>query len=69
MPINSWFKEWFDSGLSYALQPPKSEEAASFINNLHNFLNRPSMRVLDMACGKGRACTNLCKPRTQSGGL
>ena len=55
MPINSWFKEWFDSEDYHKLYNHRNqEEAKLFIQNLHNFLDRPKMRVLDMACGKGR---------------
>lgn len=55
MPINSWFKEWFDSEDYHTLYNHRNQkEAESFIQNLHDFINRPNMRVLDMACGKGR---------------
>ena len=55
MPINSWFKEWFDSEDYHTLYNHRNqEEAESFIKNLDSFLNQPCMRVLDMACGKGR---------------
>ena len=55
MPINSWFREWFDSEDYHTLYNHRNqEEAESFIQNLHDLINRPKMRVLDMACGKGR---------------
>ena len=60
--INSWFREWFDSEDYHTLyNHTNQEEAESFIQHLHDLINRPNMRVLDMAYGKGRR-TNLCEP-------
>ena len=55
MPTKYWFKEWFDSEDYHKLYNHRNqEEAETFIQNLNNHVNQPGMRVLDMACGKGR---------------
>ena len=55
MSINSWFRDWFDSEDYHRLYSHRNhEEAQIFIQNLHNHISQPNMRVLDMACGKGR---------------
>lgn len=52
----NWFASWFDSPYYHILyQHRNEEEAAFFISNLTKKLALPkSVRILDLACGKGR---------------
>jgi SAM-dependent methyltransferase len=51
-----WFKDWFDSPFYHILYQNRDEEEANFfIHNLVNYLElKPKLKVLDLACGKGR---------------
>lgn len=51
-----WFESWFDSEYYHKLYAHRDEaEAEMFIARLLGFLNLPKgVRVIDMACGKGR---------------
>lgn len=54
--MGEWFESWFDTAYYHKLYKARDfEEAEVFIKNLFNFLN-PSkdIKVLDLACGKGR---------------
>ncbi|MBD98502.1 MAG: SAM-dependent methyltransferase [Verrucomicrobia bacterium] len=52
----NWYLEWFDSAYYHILyQHRDEEEAALFIRHLFEYLNIPkTLKVLDLACGKGR---------------
>ena len=52
-----WFETWFDSPYYHVLYKDRNlEEAQSFIDHLLELLHlRPPARVLDLACGHGRA--------------
>jgi SAM-dependent methyltransferase len=54
--VKEWFGEWFDSPYYHILYKHRDhEDARAFIDNLVTFFNlKPSDRVLDLACGKGR---------------
>ena len=56
MDTKEWFDVWFDTPYYHLLYFEHDQhEAASFINNLIDFLNpSPGRTMLDVACGKGR---------------
>lgn len=58
MPDNRpsrWYETWFDSPHYHRLYGHRSDaEAAAFIRNLHDHHGWNALRLLDLACGKGR---------------
>ena len=56
-----WFEDWFDTRYYHILyQNRNDEEARRFIHNLIDDLNLPKgVKVLDLACGKGRHSITL----------
>lgn len=56
-----WFASWFDTPYYHQLYSNRNEEEAKlFISNLLNFLElKPSSKLLDLACGKGRHSKTL----------
>ncbi len=52
----NWFSSWFNTPYYHILYRDRGyEEAGFFMKTLTNFLDlRPSAKVLDLACGKGR---------------
>jgi SAM-dependent methyltransferase len=58
-----WFFEWFDSPYYHMLYKHRDEnEAEFFLNNLVNKLHIHSdMKIIDLACGKGRHAIYLNK--------
>lgn len=54
--VKEWFGAWFNSPYYHILYKHRDqEEAANFINKLNELLSfRPSDKLLDVACGKGR---------------
>ena len=58
MPYNSpsrWYETWFDSPHYHRLYGHRSNaEASAFIRNLHEYHGWKTLRLLDLACGKGR---------------
>lgn len=58
-----WFFEWFDSPYYHMLYKHRDEnEAEFFLNNLVNKLHiLPNMKIIDLACGKGRHAIYLNK--------
>jgi SAM-dependent methyltransferase len=58
---NNWFESWFDSPFYHKLYYQRDfSEAELFIRNLHKFLKlKENLKVLDLACGKGRHALNL----------
>ncbi len=56
----AWFKDWFNSPYYHLLYSNRDEsEAQKFINNIHSELNLNSIKILDLACGKGRHSQTL----------
>ena len=57
----NWFANWFDSKYYHILYKNRDEEEAIlFINKLINYLNpKKNIRIIDIACGKGRHATHL----------
>lgn len=51
-----WFQEWFNTAYYHILyQDRNDEEAQLFMRNLTNFLKlKPTSKILDLPCGKGR---------------
>ncbi len=51
-----WFQDWFNTGYYHILyQDRNDEEAQLFMRNLTDFLQlKPSSKVLDLPCGRGR---------------
>lgn len=58
-----WFFEWFDSPYYHMLYKHRDEkEAEFFLTNLVEKLNiHPDMKIIDLACGKGRHAKYLNK--------
>ncbi len=58
-----WFECWFDSPYYHILYKKRDEkEARTFLDNLIHYLEpKPSARILDVACGKGRHALYLNK--------
>ncbi len=58
-----WFEDWFDTSYYHILyQNRNDEEARMFIHSLIDDLNLPKgVKVLDLACGKGRHSITLNK--------
>lgn len=56
-----WFEDWFDTNYYHVLyQNRNDEEARRFIHNLIDHLGIPKgVKVLDLACGKGRHSITL----------
>jgi len=56
-----WFEDWFDTNYYHVLyQNRNEEEARRFIHNLIDHLGIPKgVKVLDLACGKGRHSITL----------
>tara|TARA_R110002049_G_scaffold302495_2_gene495421 strand:+ start:5425 stop:6159 length:735 start_codon:yes stop_codon:yes gene_type:complete len=54
-----WFKEWFDSEYYHILYKSRDKiEAQEFMRRLMEQFNiRPGLKVIDIACGKGRHST------------
>lgn len=63
MEKSEWFEEWFDTPFYHILYQDRNvEEATSFVQKLIQKLNLPKgIRVLDLACGKGRHSITLNK--------
>lgn len=57
----TWFKDWFNSPYYHQLYFNRDKtEAAAFINQLIDYLQpKPTSRMLDVACGKGRHSMQL----------
>lgn len=52
---SEWYATWFDSPHYHRLYGHRStEEADLFIDNLHAHFSWSGLRLLDLACGKGR---------------
>lgn len=52
---SQWYETWFDSPHYHRLYGHRSEtEAQRFIDRLHRHFGWNSLRLLDLACGKGR---------------
>lgn len=66
-----WFESWFDTPYYHALYQHRNEaEAAAFMDRLVSHLGlSPGMRVLDVACGKGRHSAYLASKGLQVWGL
>lgn len=58
---SKWFEAWFNSPYYHLLYKHRSQaEAALFIDNICEYLELPPhIKVLDMACGKGRHALHL----------
>jgi SAM-dependent methyltransferase len=56
MEEKEWFGEWFDSPYYHVLYKHRDyEEAEHFIDNLIGYFHfRPTDKIMDLACGKGR---------------
>lgn len=58
MPDNSpsrWYETWFDSPHYHRLYGHRSDaEATAFVRTLHEGLGWSKLKLLDLACGKGR---------------
>ncbi len=54
--MKNWFESWFDTKYYHILYRDRDEtEAEFFMTNISNHLDiKPSNKVLDLACGKGR---------------
>ncbi len=61
MAKKKWYEEWFDSPYYHLLYANRSEdEACKFVTLLAERLDlQPKIKVLDVACGKGRHSKNL----------
>ncbi len=61
--VKEWFGAWFNSPYYHILYKHRDqEEAANFINNLHQLLQFKSTdKLLDVACGRGRHAIYLNK--------
>ena len=61
--MSSWFETWFDSKYYHILYRERNdEEAAGFIDHLVKFLDPAKDALfLDLACGNGRHCRQICK--------
>lgn len=59
--MEQWFANWFNSPYYHLLYANRNEEeAAAFINKLIQYLHPPAgVRMLDVACGKGRYSIQL----------
>ena len=52
---SEWFATWFDSPHYHRLYGHRSaQEAERFIDRLQHHFDWPALRLLDLACGKGR---------------
>ena len=58
-----WFSTWFDSPYYHILYHQRDRgEAEQFITNLNGLLKpKKGLKVLDLACGRGRHCISLNK--------
>jgi SAM-dependent methyltransferase len=58
-----WYASWFDTPYYHILYKERdNQEAEFFIDNITNYLNLPDdVKVLDLACGKGRHALYLNK--------
>jgi SAM-dependent methyltransferase len=58
-----WFGEWFNSPYYHILYKDRgTEEAKGFIDNLSSYLEfKPTDKIMDLACGKGRHAIYLNK--------
>src|SRR5215471_8363021 len=56
MPVNQWFRDWFNSPYYHKLYFERNEqEAKDFIDALIRYLQPPPLSpMLDVACGRGR---------------
>lgn len=63
MPQKEWFATWFDSPYYHLLYQHRDDnEAQLFLNKLIGVLElKPSARILDLACGKGRHSITLAQ--------
>lgn len=53
--VMAWFKDWFNSPYYHLLYSNRNEnEANNFIKKIHDELNLNSLKIIDLACGKGR---------------
>lgn len=53
--LSRWYETWFDSPHYHRLYGHRSAaEASAFIRNLHDHHGWSALRLLDLACGKGR---------------
>ncbi|MFM6952296.1 MAG: class I SAM-dependent methyltransferase [Bacteroidota bacterium] len=66
-----WFESWFDTPYYHALYAHRNEaEASAFMDRLVSHLGLTSgMKVLDVACGKGRHSAHLASRGLQVWGL
>ena len=54
-PTSRWYETWFDSPHYHRLYGHRSTaEASAFIRTLHEHHGWSALRLLDLACGKGR---------------
>jgi 2-polyprenyl-3-methyl-5-hydroxy-6-metoxy-1,4-benzoquinol methylase len=58
-----WFTSWFDTSYYHTLYKNRDDsEAEKFVMNLIHHLKLPkTVKVLDLACGKGRHSVTLNK--------
>jgi len=61
MEQKEWFESWFDTTYYHSLYKSRDDaEAKQFIRNLVSFLDlQKGLKVLDLACGKGRHSVTL----------
>ena len=66
-----WFESWFDTPYYHALYAHRNDaEAAAFMDRLLDHLGLvPGMRVLDVACGKGRHSIHMASRCLQVTGV
>lgn len=61
--MENWFIDWFNTSYYHTLYQHRDEkEACRFIDNLCGKLNiKSGVKILDLACGKGRHSNHLAK--------
>lgn len=69
--MKEWFEDWFDSKYYHLLYQNRSEtEAVDFVEKIVSHFNlQTGMRLLDLACGKGRHAIAFAKHHLDVTGL
>ncbi len=69
--MKEWFEDWFDSKYYHLLYQNRSEtEAVDFVEKIvMHFKLQTGMRLLDLACGKGRHAIAFAKHHLDVTGL